>query len=331
VTGALRAAALLLALLAGPAFADVPTDWRAEWPRTPFERATVPLEEIHSGGPRKDGIPAIDAPRFEPAARPRALDRQEPVVGLVIGRDARAYPLRVLMWHEIVNDVVGGVPVVVTYCPLCDTSIVFERRVDGRVLDFGTTGKLRHSDLVMYDRQTESWWQQYGGEAIVGELAGRELKVIPSRLESFENFLARAPDGKVLVPDHPGARGYGTNPYVGYDEAVKPFLFQGPLPRGVEPMMRVVAVGKVAWTLPLLQSKGTIEYDGLMLRWTPGQRSALDQPRIDRGRDVGNVTVMRTGRDVPYVVTFAFAFFGFHRDGVLHTPQGPLRQEGGSR
>ncbi|MFC3323608.1 DUF3179 domain-containing (seleno)protein [Mesorhizobium cantuariense] len=111
--------------------------------------------------------------------------------------------MRVMIWHEIVNDVVGGIPVTVTYCPLCNTGIIVDRRLDGRTLDFGTTGKLRNSDLVMYDRQTESWWQQYGGEAIVGDLAGRSLKILSSRLESLKSFRERAPEGRVLVPNDP--------------------------------------------------------------------------------------------------------------------------------
>ena len=102
------------------------------------------------------------------------LAPQEPVVGLTIDGDARAYPLRILTWHEIVNDVVGGTPVAVTYCPLCNSAPVFERTVDGRVLEFGTTGKLKDSNLIMYDRQTETWWQQFTGEAIVGEMTGAE-------------------------------------------------------------------------------------------------------------------------------------------------------------
>jgi hypothetical protein len=187
-----RHATFALAVLLGPALAAppadaVPTGWRGEWPQTDFGRHSVPLEEITSGGPPKDGIPSIDDPSFVPVAQ-ADLPPQEPVMGLVIGGDARAYPLRILMWHEIVNDVVEGVPVAVTYCPLCNTGLVFDRRVDGRKLEFGTTGKLRHSDLVMYDRGTESWWQQFLGEAIVGELTGTRLKVLPSQTLSWADF-----------------------------------------------------------------------------------------------------------------------------------------------
>lgn len=181
--------------------------WRAEWPRTDFSQHIVPLEEIKSGGPPKDGIPSVDSPRFERlnsgtasgwAAR---FGNAEPVISLVIRDDARAYPLSILIWHEIVNDIVGGVPVAVTYCPLCNSALVFERTVENRVLDFGTTGKLRNSDLVMYDRQTESWWQQFGGDAIVGVLSGKRLHPVPSRLESFGRFRERFPQGAGADPE----------------------------------------------------------------------------------------------------------------------------------
>lgn len=305
---------------------EVPRDWQREWPRTDFSRTGVDLAEIQSGGPPKDGIPAIDRPRFAPLDQVTDLHPEETVISLIVGGEARAYPLRVLMWHEIVNDVVAGIPVAVTYCPPCNTSIVFDRRLDGRTLDFGTTGKLRHSDLVMYDRQTESWWQQFGGDAIVGELAGRSLEILPSRLESFASFRERAPGGRVLIPDRPGARAYGTNPYVGYDRAPRPFLFAGRLPEGVAPMLRVVAVGARAWALPLVRERERIKADDLRIDWRPGQVSALDAADITRGAEVGNVVVQRQGEDVPYVVTFAFAFFAFHPDGVLHTQEGPIRQ-----
>jgi hypothetical protein len=143
-------------------------DWKTDW-----SRHTVPLEELFSGGPPRDGIPPLDEPRFisiEEAAGQVAA--KEPVVVFEHGEEARAYPLAILMWHEIVNDEVGGQPVVITYCPLCNTALAFDRRLGDRVLDFGTSGLLRHSDLVMWDRQTESLWQQVTGEAIVGTLAG---------------------------------------------------------------------------------------------------------------------------------------------------------------
>lgn len=307
---------------------EPPAQWKIEWPNTDFSKTTIDLAEIRSGGPGKDGIPAIDQPRFVPLAEYAGTDGSEPVIGVTVGGQSRAYPLRILIWHEIVNDRLGGVPIAVTYCPLCNTAVVFDRRLGDRELDFGTTGNLRHSDMVMYDGPTESWWQQYGGEAIVGVLAGERLKILPSRLESLDEFRARAPHSEVLVPNDPRFRNYGANPYVGYDRSALPFLYGGQLPQGIEPMMRVIAVGDTAWTLPLVRAAGSLRQDGLELRWTGGQRSALDGAQIAEGRVVGTVTVTRDGRDLPHVMTFAFAFFAFNPQGVLHTEEGPLRQAG---
>mgnify|MGYP000704630293 CR=1 FL=1 len=173
-----------------------------------------------------------------PVSEVKNLADTEPVVRRIINGKARAYPLRILTWHEIVNDELGGVPVTVTYCPLCNSAIIFDRCLDGKVLDFGTTGKLRHSEMVMYDRQTESWWQQFLGQGIVGEMTGKQLVVIPSRLESFAEFKKRAPGSDVLVPNNPGRRNYGANPYAGYDTAPNPFLFP------VLPMVQSVSLAQ---------------------------------------------------------------------------------------
>ena len=328
---------LVMLVLAGPPAGANPARWAHQWPQTDFESAVVDPAEIRDGGPPKDGIPAIDDPRFRRVAEVHDLADAEPVIGLTVSGESRAYPLRILTWHEIVNDVIAGVPVAVTYCPLCNAAVVFDRRLDGTVLDFGTTGKLRHSDLVMYDRQSESWWQQYSGEAIVGLYAGRTLEMLPARLESWAEFRARAPDGMVLVPADPDARPYGTNPYVGYDSAGMPFLYDGKVPAGIAPLARVVVVGAEAWSLvPLREAgrqqaggrvvtgrpgqttardAGRIEAGGLVLSWRPGQTSALDAPRIADGRDVGSVVVQRRqdGRleDVVHHVTFAFVFHAF--------------------
>lgn len=304
---------------------------RKEFPKTDFDIHTVPLEEIESGGPQRDGIRSLDDPPFHPAADLRPfLSPTEPVIGLTIGGEARAYPLRYLMFHEIANDTLGGMPVAVTYCPLCNAAIVFERRLDGRAVEFGTTGRLRNSDLVMYDRLTETWWQQFTGEGIVGARSGERLTMLPARLESFENFIARAPHGTIMTPED--FRRYGRNPYVLYDDPDgRPMLYDGETPEGVPPMMRVAAVGGEAWSLPLLREKGRIEAGDLVLTWTAGQASALDKSAITGGRDIGNVVVQRRDgggalADIPYDVTFAFVFFAFEQDGVLHGIDGDIRR-----
>ena len=306
-----------------------PDVWKQQgWAKTDFSKSAITFSEVLSGGPPKDGIPSIDAPKFEAVANNKTLKDRSPVISLVVGTDARAYPLRILIWHEIVNDTIGSTPVAVTYCPLCNAAIVFDRRHQGRVLDFGTTGKLRNSDLIMYDRQTESWWQQFSGEAIVGTLLGGQLKILPARLENFAAFRKRHPNGRVLVPTNPGLRAYGSNPYVGYDSAARPFLFNGTLPKGINPMARVVVVGKRtsphAVSVKLLRERGTMRIDDLVLSWRAGQASALDTSTIDKGRDVGTVSVVRVGAggkrsDVAYDVTFAFVFHAFHPNRTIRT------------
>ena len=228
------------------------------------------------------------------------------------------------MWHEIVNDTIGGIPVAVTFCPLCNSAVVYDRRVGDAVLDFGTTGKLRNSDLVMYDRQTESWWQQFTGEGIVGEHTGTWLKRLPSRVESFARFRERAgADARVLVPSRAGARSYGVNPYAGYDSSSRPFLYRGDLPEGIAPLARVVVVEGEAWSLDLIREAGRYERDGLVITWEAGQNSALDSSTIADGRDIGNVVVQRAGdaglEDVPHDISFAFAFHAFHPQAPIHT------------
>jgi len=324
----LRPSLLALALIGSgvaPTLASPGDDkgWSTEWPRTDFAKTSVDLDEILSGGPPKDGIPAIDDPAFEPVAKVDIPDR-EPVIAFGLEGDMRAYPLRVLMWHEIVNDVVAGVPVAVTFCPLCNAAVVFDRRVDSQVLDFGTTGKLRNSDLVMYDRQTESWWQQFLGEAIVGAMTGTKLRVLPARIESMAKFRDRGPDGKVLVPSSWSLRRYGDNPYAGYDSLSQPWLYRGKLPTNIAPLARVVTVGKEAWALDLVRARGTITKGDLVITWEPGQASALDSSVIANGADVGNVVVQRRTadgglEDIVYGVDFAFAFYAFYPEAPIHT------------
>ena len=313
---------LLVAMLSiGTAHAQ-PSGWQSEFPLTDWQTRSVAFDEIMSGGPPRDGIPSIDAPSFRPVAEIDDLGADEPVLSVAINGDARAYPLRIMTWHEIVNDTVGGMPVAVTYCPLCNSGIVFDRTVDGTVLDFGTTGRLRNSDLVMYDRQTETWWQQFLGEGIIGAQTGVRLNMVPARLESWRLFAERHPDGQVLVPNQASGRAYGRNPYVAYDSSARPFLYRGDYDGPGGPLSRVVAVGDQAWLLSTLRDAGAIEAGDLILTWTPGQNSALDTSRIDQGRDVGNVVVQRrladgNLEDVAYDVPFAFAFAAFHPEATI--------------
>ncbi len=311
-----------LLLFCATAVAANPDLWRGEWPRTDFSTTSVTnWSQIRSGGPPKDGIPALSAPDFVEASAKSGLGAAEPVITVELpGARPRAYPIRYLIWHEIVNDRVGNRPVAITYCPLCNSALVFDRRTDHGVLSFGVTGKLRHSDMVMYDRETESWWQQATGEAIVGRLTGTRLRPLPARMESWAQFRQRSPDGLVMA-EPAYNRAYGRNPYQGYDTSRRPFLYDGELPpHGIHPLERVVRAGDRAWPLTRLRQLGQVTEAGVTITWRSGQASALDAGRIAKGRDVGSIRVTDVaGQDVVHDVMFAFAFHAFWPDGTWMT------------
>ena len=271
---------------------------------TDFSRHTVPFNEIFSGGPGRDGIPPIDNPKFTtPELADEWLDSLEPVIAFELNGDAIAYPLQILTWHEIVNDEVGGVPVVVTFCPLCNTAIVFERTLDGVVHTFGVSGNLRNSDLIMWDRQTQTWWQQLTGEGIVGEQAGKRLTFLPAPIISWADFKAAHPDGQVLSRDTGFRRSYGRNPYVGYDRAdTSPFLFKGKLDGRLLPKERVAAltIGDVsaAFPFPVLEQERVVNYNvggtDLVVFFKPGTRSALGGALIGQADEIGATGVFET-------------------------------------
>lgn len=302
-----------------PDVAFDPSGWA-----TDFCEASVPLTEIRPGGPPRDGIPPIDAPRFvAPEAADAWLGATEPVLAFEHDGDARAYPIQVLMWHEIVNDEVGGLPVAVTFCPLCHAAMVFTRpEVGGERLTFGTTGNLRHSDLVMWDRQTESWWQQVTGEAIVGNLTGEVLELRPSAIVSWETFREHHPEGRVLSRETGFERPYGRNPYVGYDDVSQhPFLFDGPVGDRLRPMERVVGVeiggAARAYALKGLRERravnDTLGGTPIAVLWSAGTASSLDADHVGAGRDVGAAGVFDRRLD-GLALTFEPAADGRFRD-----------------
>jgi len=283
---------------------------------TDFSIHTVPYSEILSGGPPKDGIPAIDKPQFTGVDEVgNWLGDLEPVVVFENNGDIRIYPLQILIWHEIVNDVVGDMPVAITFCPLCNTAIAFNTTVDGTVLDFGTTGRLRFSNLVMYDRQTESWWQQATGEAIIGELTGTQLAFLPAPIIGWADARESFPQAQVLSRDTGNARDYGRNPYAGYDNINNsPFLFDGPATPGqLPPMARVTTVElndeAVAYPNDVLRELRVIDDTvggvDVVLFWQPGLASVLGAADIASGDDVGaNGVFERTLDD--QTLTFVF-------------------------
>lgn len=182
---------------------------------------SIPLDEILSGGPGKDGIPAIDNPKFWSASEASgSLNDADPGIGLTVGNESRFYPYRILVWHEIVNDTVGGKPILITYCPLCATGIVFERLVDGEPQEFGVSGRLWQSNLLMYNRAGteagESLWSQVLGEAVVGVHTGKKLTIVPSDITRWSDWKKAHPDTTALSTDTGTLRNYGRDPYGDY-------------------------------------------------------------------------------------------------------------------
>jgi hypothetical protein len=271
---------------------------------TDFFRHTVQLDEFLSGGPGKDGIPAIDEPTFVSVQDAEAeLEGREPMVAVEVDGIVRGYPIRVLIWHEIVNDTIGDVPVSVTFCPLCNTAIAF-------------------------DRQTETWWQQFGGEGIIGELAGELLTQVPAAVVAWEDFAAKNPTAEVLSQNTGFSRPYGRNPYVGYDSIDQPPFFpvENLDDNRLPPKERVVLLdrpsGTVAVAFSALAAAGTIEVevDGelLTVEFVPGVSTALGSESIPDGEDRGSARVTdENGSLVAFDTPFWFAVAAFRPDATI--------------
>lgn len=290
----------------GPSALDVAPDGLSD---AGFPKPLIDTDRLIQGQV-PDGIPAIDQPRFvDVAAAEEWMTDAEALVVLDINGDVRAYPVQILIWHEIVNDTVGDVPVAITYCPLCNSAVTYERRIDGRTTTFGTSGFLFSSALVMYDRDTESLWTHFDGVAVAGIRTGTRLEAISSPLLAWADFKVAYPDATVLDVERTGhSRPYGSNPYVGYDDIVSyPFLFDGDVDDRAPAQQRVVGVNldgvARAWTLEAISGDGpTATHDSVantpvVILWKPGQSSALDESSIGGGRDVGSVGVFRSEID----------------------------------
>jgi len=273
--------------------------WNTNW-----KKHNVPYDELLSGGPPRDGIPPIDNPEFVDVNDAKSwIKDNEPVVFVKVNNEVKAYPIQILIWHEIVNDTLGKKEISVTFCPLCNSTIVFDRNLDGKLYDFGTSGLLRNSDLVMWDRQSETLWQQFTGEAIIGELTGKKLTMLPSSMISFKDYYTAYPKGKVLSKETGHYRAYGNNPYVGYDDINNsPFLYNDPIDKRLKPMQRVVTISghtsAKAYTYTILKNKKVVNdtFDGkdIVVFHKSGTSSALDGRNISASRDVGTTAVFST-------------------------------------
>ncbi len=271
-----------------------------------FPTSLVERTRIVSGGVPPDGIPPLADPAFEPVSEVDWLTPGEAVLALELDGLARAYPVRVMVWHEVVNHELASIPVTVTYCPLCNSALAYDRRTEFGTLDFGTSGALYRSALVMYDRQTESLWTHFDGRAVIGTLAGAELDRLPVATVSWDEFRRAHPDGQVLSLETGYQRDYGRNPYVGYETIEAPltgFFTGDPDPR-LPAMERVVGLdsGGDAAAIPTvhLRDDGVVdlELDGRPVTvWlAEGMSSPLDDRAVDGGIDVGATGAFFTDR-----------------------------------
>ncbi len=270
----------------------------------------VPADEIHLGGPPRDGIPALDDPRFVDAQSSRLLEAEDRVLGLDLNGRARAYPIAILNWHEVVNDAFGDDPVAITYCPLCGTGIAFDARVEGRALDFGVSGLLYNSDVLLYDRQTESLWSQIRMQAISGPLKGARLKPLPLHHTSWRAWRDAHPQTRVLSADTGFSRDYRRDPYAGYQDDDALYFPVTKRSNRYHPKERVLG----------------LEIDGRHKAYPLTELARSGRPRIaDRlaGRDIevrfdaANQSAQAfdaDGRPLPAVSGFWFAWFAFHPD-----------------
>lgn len=274
---------------------------------------SIPLREILSGGPAKDGIPSIDAPKFIDVTEGNSYVTNDSIgLGIELNGDARFYPYAILVWHEIVNDTVGGEPVLVTYCPLCATGVVFERRVGGRVQEFGVSGKLWRSNLLMYNRaaktEDESLWSQVLGEAVLGPNTGERLEIVRSDTVSWGDWKKLHPSTLVLSQDTGALRSYGADPYGDYytnesvsfgatfnDDRLHPKSFV----LGIEIDGRYKAYHREA--LPTGETVDTFA----------GKEIAITK------NDAGAIRMTANGAELPYIGGFWFSWLAVHPETEL--------------
>ncbi|MDP1692280.1 MAG: DUF3179 domain-containing protein [Burkholderiaceae bacterium] len=300
----------------GTALAAAPD--RAEFNGFDVADASVPIDAIQRGGPPKDGIPAIDRPRFVAAERAEIADSDR-VLGLVRGGVARAYPVRILNWHEVVNDRFGDRAVAVTYCPLCGTGVAFEAQVGGGVASFGVSGLLYNSDVLLYDRGTQSLWSQILQAAISGPLKGTRLRALPLSHTSWADWRRRHPATQVLSTDTGYERDYGIDPYAGY-ERIQRLMFdvqnrddRFPLKEWVLGL-EIEGVYK-AYPFSLLARHA--DRNGVLTDTVAGRRIRI---RYDRGHGTAEAFDAQ-GRPWPTTMAFWFAWVAFHpRTEVLRAP-----------
>jgi hypothetical protein len=275
-----------------------------------LKNSLIPAKDILQGGPPRDGIPSIEKPIFVAANAAKFMQPSDRVIGITIKGESRAYPINILNWHEIVNDQVQGVPVSVTYCPLCGTGIVYQSFVRGQVLKFGVSGLLYNSDVLLYDRQTETLWSQILSKAVNGPLKGQKLTMVSSSQTSWSSWLKKHPNTKVLSTNTGFDRDYRRSPYGDYEKNTRTFFPVNARSRAYHPKERVLGItinGKhKAYPFVELGKLGTTSLrDNFQ-----GQNLLINFDIQNRdGKVLG-----ANGRPLELVNSFWFAWYAFHED-----------------
>ena len=276
-----------------------------------LSNSLLPVEQIFHGGPPRDGIPALSDPKLIKAAQAKYLQSTDRDVGVVLHGEARAYPIAILNWHEIVNDEINGQHFAVTYCPLCGTAVAFEASIDGKATDFGVSGLLYNSDVLLYDRETESLWSQILGKAVAGKRVGKHLTPIPISHTTWRAWRSKHPATQVMSDETGHFRDYGRNPYAGYEESRSTyFAVNNEAPDTYHPKEVVVGLGIDG----IYKAYPFIELD------KQGKRRFSDSVNgtnfnFEWDSDNRNITITDTaGKPVASIQGFWFAWFAFHPD-----------------
>ena len=273
-----------------------------------FGNASIPVQQILGGGPPRDGIPAIDNPTFQFAESATWLEPEDRILGVFLNGVSRAYPIAILNWHEVVNDTIDGRPIVVSYCPLCGTGIAFDARVEGRDLGFGVSGLLYQSDVLLYDRQTESLWSQIMGEAISGPQRGQKLISLPLAHTSWADWQQLHPNTEVLSRDAGLRRDYSIDPYAGYADSPRtmfPVVNQAPGPWHAKEWVLGVGINGEYKAYPFaeLRAQGVTRFNDELA----GERFDIVWDEKNR-----SASMQRSGEIQPSITAFWFAWYAFH-------------------
>ena len=279
-----------------------------------LSQSLIPSKEILQGGPPRDGIPSIERPKFVSAANANFMRPTDRVIGITINGESRAYPINILNWHEIVNDQIRGVPVSVTYCPLCGTGLVYQSTVGGKVLKFGVSGLLYNSDVLLFDRQTETLWSQILSKAISGPMKGQKLTMIPSSQTSWASWLKKQPNTKVLSTDTGFSRDYRRSPYGDYDQNTETYFPVSARSRAYHPKERVLGItinGKhKAYPFVELGKLGT----NTLKDNFQGQNLTINFDIANRDGEV----LGANGKPLELVNSFWFAWYAFHQNTAVY-------------